>query len=410
MNSFIRKIAYGFTRKRIDESKLDILSIKLNSEDISYFNLSTNSIISFNYGGKLWYFRECPKVMKFDHYFSDAISRFFNSLKHLGISKEHFAQDIPIKIDFEDSVISSFKDYLDVKMKESGFFKKLSKVDTVSEKCDFSIWCNQTYDKDFFEKFGFGDVPEICYDILVYFLWNMRAAASAYRLLKIVRGSQYSYFSAVRSVSSRIVAEELCLEHMITDAKWCKIETDDGKSVFGLLSDSAPGKRMADIKPEPDSVLQRELNILNALDVICYQTDHGPNNYNVDYDYHICAFDNDNPATFLPIPLISTSLAGCAPLADKKGRILRPFLDSELADALNSLDRGKLRRRLKPYLNFLQIVALFSRINKLKRAVNKTRQADELFLLDREAWNSDTVKEELSGKYGITYLTKALKL
>lgn len=409
MNPLIRNIVYAITRKHIDERKLSIINIKLNKEDISYFNLSTNSITSFMYEGKLCYFRECPKILSLKDFFDDAINKFFVSLNNFGISKEHFSQDIPIKIDFNDNIVFKFKEYLDTLKEDSNFFKKLSKADLVSEKSNFSIWSNQIYDYAFFEKFGFYDVAEEYFDILVYFLWNMRSAASTYRILKIAKGKRYSYFSAARSISSRIVAEELGLENMITDAKWCVIETNDGKSMFGVLSNSASGKRMADITPEPAPTLQRELNLLNVLDVICFQTDHGPNNYNVDDKFHICAFDNDNPTTFLPIPSIFMSFSGCSPIADKKGIMMRPYFDKLLADKLNTFDREKLKKRLKPYLNSLQLFALFSRIDKLKKSVNKACQADNRFLLDCDEWNSDTVNKELSGKYGVTYFTKAIK-
>lgn len=58
MKNLIKSFILKFTYKHIDESKLKVISIKLKEQDLSYFNLSSNSIISFYYNEKLYYFRE----------------------------------------------------------------------------------------------------------------------------------------------------------------------------------------------------------------------------------------------------------------------------------------------------------------------------------------------------------------
>ena len=51
MNGFLRKIAYSFTKKHICEENLDVMEIKVDKKDISYFNLSTNNIMSLENEG-----------------------------------------------------------------------------------------------------------------------------------------------------------------------------------------------------------------------------------------------------------------------------------------------------------------------------------------------------------------------
>ncbi len=413
MKNLIKSFILKFTYKHIDESKLNVISIKLKEKDLSYFNLSSNSIISFYHNEKLYYFRECPKICSFNEYFNNSIDNFFKVINKNSVTKECFAQEIPIAIDFEEKTVFQFKKYIDNKKADKSFIKAMSAVDIVSKKCNFSIWENQKYDLSFLEKFGLFDLQKQLLDIAVYFLWYMRGISATYKTLKIACGKKYSYFSAVRSVSSRIIAEELHLEHMITDARWCRLELDNGDSVFGVLSESAKGVRMLDYSLEPNVSLQKELLNLNLLDLIMFQTDHGPNNYNAYLDDNgndrVCAFDNDNPYTLCPSPFVTFGFVGCKACINKKGAFLRPCLDKNTADNINNLDFRLLKNRLKPYLNHIQIRALIIRIKKIKRAIDKSAKANSNFLLNISDWEYGTLESELSGTYGETYLTKAIK-
>lgn len=413
MKNLIRMFAYILSLKKIDESKLDVEHIKVKSDDVLYFNLSSNQIISLVYEGKLYYFRECPKIASFKDFFNNYIDDFFETIRQIGINKEHFKQEFPINVDFKEEDIFDFKEYIYRKKLQKGFLRNLSKADLISQKINFSIWDNNIDIESILLEFGFQDVPNNTKEIAIYFLWYMRSVATNYRRLRITRSKSHSFFSSTKSIASRIVAEELKLEHTITNVRWCVLEIENRKEIFGLISDVAPGSRMMDSNVIPNGELQRELMNLNILDLLCFQVDHGPNNYNVYIDndkYSICAFDNDNPNTFLPYPGISHFRMAGTLLIDKNNMIMRPFFDKELAKRINNLDINVLRKRLKPYLNILQINALICRIQRLKRAIDKTQCSKANFLIDYMDWNKDTIEEELSGKYGDTYLTKSLKI
>lgn len=410
MKEFVRDCFYMLTYKRITEELIEPYEIRLKRGEISFFNLSTNGILSFARDGEILYFRECPELLTGDAYWEKAIRRFFESLDRLYISKEHFSQNIPIRLEFREEEISSFQEYIRDRWRDRPFRKALSSADRTAQKYGFSIWEEQTYDCAFFERFALYNLPHNCWDIAAYFLWYIRSICSNYRLGNIVRGEQHSFFSASKAYATQIVAEELGLAHLITQSQWCRVVVEDGETYFGLLSTSAPGNRMCDQRIRPDGSLQKELLDLNMLDVICHQPDHGPNNYNVarneDGKYSICAFDNDNPQTFFPWFSVFWTLAGCSPFADISG-ICRPYLDRDAMERLDRLNFGRLKRRLKPYLNPLQIAAVVYRICTLRRAVERTQRKNPDFLIRGTQWGEQTMEKEMSGMYGKTYLMKS---
>ncbi len=399
MKQLLRSAAYRLTSKRVDESKLETLNIQLTANDVSYFNLSSNPILSFIYEDKLCYFRECPRLCTKREWFLQAIEAFFETIGHLGISKEHFKQEIPIKLDFSDGETATFRSLINSKKQDKAFMKRLSKADKLCDKYGFSLWDGKGASNDLLEEFGFAEK-----DISVYFLWYMRSAAIRYRTLRIVRGKTHSFFCAVRSVASKMIAETLGVGGMITQSRFCVLNID-GKETLGVLSESANGTRAMDTDITPSVTLQRELTNLHALDIICNQPDHGPNNYNVTPSGSVCAFDNDNEKTFFPFFSVNCVCAACASFVDKNGRINRPSFDKALAESITTVDLKSMDKMLKPYLNYLQRAALKSRLKRLRKAI----LCSDSLLLDSDVWSLESLNEEINGKYGKTYLTRLLK-
>lgn len=406
MKRLMRSLAFNLTKKRIDENKLDVKRISVKSHTVSYFNLSSNAIVSFIYEGRQYYFRECPRRGSKKTFFVNAMNSFFGALNKPFISKEHFKQELPLRLEYTEAELSAFRAYIDKKRQDKGFWQLLAAADNASEKCGFSIWDKDASANDFLAALGFDDAGEDIKPIAIYFLWYMRGAAATYRTLNVARGKRYSFFNGVRSVSTWIIADALGLGHMITRAEWCFLEIEDQKTLFGVLSDAAPGVRMADMEAVLDGTLQKELTSLNVLDVICYQPDHGPNNYSISPSGTVCAFDNDNPRTLFPAVSVTGSLAGCSPLVGEDGKVARPYMDKALAERLKGLNSAALGKELKPYLNLLQIWALKRRIKKLVNAIKNTEFKG--LLLEKDGWSMGTAKEEINGNYGTTYLTKAV--
>ncbi len=407
MKSLLRTLAFGLCRKRIDESHIESVHMTLEREELRFFSLSTNTIISFERDGQLYYFRECPKVLPFADYCRQNIDEFFNNLRRVGIHESHFKQKIPIPVCFPDDTIERFRADIDRRLADPSFIAMLRRLDVTAVRQGFSIWDDPHFDTAYAKRLGLDGVTKELLDISIFFLWYMRSVALNYKTLHVVRGNTYSYFNASKSIASAIVAEELGLSSLITDARFCTLEIQGDKERFGVISPAADGCRMRDTAITPSGVLQRELLALNVLDGILYQPDHGPNNYNVSADHRICAFDNDNPHTFFPFFSLRHSLAGCCPLVDTHGMIARPFLDSAIAGALRDADVGRLKRRLRPYLNRLQIAALIYRLKRVNKAIADTQKARP-FLLETHAFNDHTVETEQNGDYGTTYLIRAI--
>lgn len=413
MKQILRDVAYYVTKKHIDERKLEYCTIKVSRKDLSFFGMSTNKILSFEYEGKVFYFRECVRLVESKVYWKRAIDEFFDSLDRISVRREHFAQQLPIITTFSEVEITTFRAYLESRIKEKKFCGILRNIDKISQKIKFSIWEKVQDNNLLFERFNMQNVPTDCSNIAIYFLWNMRSVADQYRKQNIVCGKTYSFFGASKAISSQIVAQEFGLTEMITLSMWCKLYVDDEAEYFGLLSHAAPGHRMIDSDILPTGKIQKELLCLNVLDVICNQPDHGPNNYSFNAcsgeGISICAFDNDNSQTFFPWMSIKRKLSGCDPIVDKRGYINRPYFDMELFNKLINVDFKKITKLLNPYLNIIQILALCCRIKYIRKAINKTVKIRPDFLLSSSEWNEATVAKELSGWCKNTYFTKAFK-
>ena len=405
MRYLLRLFRNALSRKRIDEDALDIGTLSLRADELSWFYLSTNAICSFVHEGKRFYFRECPPIREPREYFLDAVDRFFSMAERSWIDPAHFGQEIPIAIHFDEEVVSAFRGYLERSCKDGSLIKRLSRADELSQAMNFSIWDGQTheYTEDFFRAFGLEALPLECREIAVCFLWYMRGIAAAYKTQSLVRSRTHSWFSAVRSVATKIVADAVGLGHMIPKTRLCRLELEDGSAMLGVLCEAAKGNRMSDTQVTADASLQRELTDLNILDLICFQPDHGPNNYNVyreGGEYRVCAFDNDNPNTFLPFPFVSRNFCGCSPIVSAKGRYDRPYMDGALLLAVRNLNVALLKKELKPYLNFLQTFALLFRLRVIKKALKKAPRMLE----------GNMLTGELNGRYGKTYLTIAAEM
>lgn len=409
VKDFIRKVSFNTLRKKIDEKAISWSEVVVNKEDVVYFCLSTNPVVSINYNNNQYYFRECINLSSKKDFLHKRITCFFKFINNNNFHEMGFKQELPIKVDFEKSVVDEFSDYMNDLCSDEKFINKMLQIDVNLRKIGYSIWINpQEIDIETLNQLGLKDLDEKYFDIALYFIWQMRSASNVLRNANLVRGKNLSYFSASRTISTQIVAENLGLNKIVPESEWCKLKIDDIE-FFGVLSKAAEGVRGCDCKIEPSVELQQRLTELHLFDVICFQQDHGPNNYNIyveDGKEVVCAFDNDNDNTFFPISRIDLSLSGCSPLFDGKGNIKRDVYSNELSKKIINTDINNLCKLLKPFLNLLQRNALKNRFIKVKKSlelmqnknisVNKNNSA--LYYLEKE----------LSKEYGETYLTRLL--
>ena len=223
-----------------------------------------------------------------------------------------------------------------------------------------------------------------------------------------------TYFAS-RGIATYRLSELLGLYGYIPRTRYVSLAVKGGRNRFGSFMDVASGVHYDDYsKLDAEHIitpaLQRSLTSLNLLDALTYEKDHRLNNYNVVLDENgyasgVCAYDNDAHLTFFvsPSPIFQT-YAGCTPFV-KDGMITRPYLDKKFALHFLSLENSDVHNCLNDYCNALQIWAVCQRMKKIQNAIKVTMKKKKDFLIDSEAWNECTIKEELSGKYGITYLS-----
>lgn len=227
-------------------------------------------------------------------------------------------------------------------------------------------------------------------------------------------GGNYCMFGYNRAKAQCVVAKHLGLENLICSISLGKIERN-GQMIFGSLMARAPGVNPNSLsRGKLDSYaspqLLSSLISLNLLDVICNEKDHRPGNYNVILDKFgkgcsVVAFDNDSPLSFFPtIKVNMTSYFGSSAMIDTNGCINRVGLDARLADRILKINFGILSLDLKPYLNRLQIFTLKRRIMRVQEAIIRTIRIKRNFLRKGGDWSDTDVLEDLSGKYGRTYL------
>lgn len=403
LKKVIQRILFLLSKKRVTIDNNSVSSIKLSKNSLSVFSLSTNPIISFEIDGELFFFRECNKIYKKREFFKNAIQRFFDFIELQKVNKEIFKEKIPIKISFSEKEIIEFKKYILTKKDERPFYKKLVKTDKICGETGFNIWQTRSYDETFFSEFGLDDLKSDLFDIAVLFLWHMRSSCLLFRTQKISRYDGYSFFSASKTVASKIVAEELGLSHMIVDARPVCLSLDNDVKLFGILTPKAPGFRALDLQIQANSLLQKELHDLCLLDKICFQTDHGADNYNIycdDKTCFVCAFDNDNPYAFSPLPYVKTN---------RGGGFLFPVISNGIFEKIKNVDFKTLKKRLTPYLNAAQVNSLIYRMRSIQKSMIKAQKMGTLNVLNENDWTEELLHKELFGEFGETYLTALIK-
>lgn len=389
---------------KIKEDAIVWQAVSVKKQDVICFNLSTNPLLGFKQEGQLYFFRECPSKQSRKQQIRVGIDRFFAYIHNDQVEKLNFAQELPIQISFDPETVAEFKSYIDEKQ-SGAFLKKLSNAYNLLNGVGYSIWAEDNRVPDaLFAQLGLTDLKDELVPIATYFLWCMRAVMASFETQIPVKGKSRYYYNGVRAMSTEIVAKLLQAEDLVTRSNWCRLDIE-GDVRYGVLSKAAEGKRAADMTCPLTGALQRDLISLHVLDALCFQQDHGPNNYNIIQSdgakSSVCAFDNDNPNTFFPINRVDMPLAGCAPLVSD-GRFNRPYISKTLAENLLHLDQGKLIEALSPWLNNMQIKALLLRLQQLQNAVEHSDAA----MLNDDDWNEETVQAELTGTYGKTYLVK----
>lgn len=248
---------------------------------------------------------------------------------------------------------------------------------------------------------------KVIFDFLEY-SWS---EISNYRMNAGIHG--FHSYNSNRALAQYKVAEILGVKWLMPEIEYAKIKVDEGPIRFGTLSMVAEGVNPTKVDNKRLKLMpsvQRELNILHILDVICFEKDHRPGNYYVKQNKEgeltgISVFDNDSPASFFIWPSVRFSTYyGCVPLLDSNNCFAIGYIDKCFFDKLNSVKFEELTSNLSPFLSKVQIISLFFRIKSIIKGVEHAIAQNKVKVLGKEQWTMDTLKDELSGRYGQTYL------
>ena len=226
---------------------------------------------------------------------------------------------------------------------------------------------------------------------------------------------QGGYFKAFtpelgKKLAYEALAKQLGIERLVPHTKLC-FAVIDGLLIKGSIQEKSKGKdvwevpkkiRKKSITPE----FQRDINILRLFDVICHERDHSLNNYFAVSDSHnryvtVSAFDNGGIGSFnLHTDISFSTYYGCTPLIDKKGIFTSPYVDKEFTDQILELPIRKIFKNLYPYIGIPVIITTIIRLQKVRYCIKHCK----FKLVESSSWNERTIEDELSGKYGNTYL------
>lgn len=236
----------------------------------------------------------------------------------------------------------------------------------------------------------------------------------SYKLNGGVRRDQPQVYNAIRAISYYKMAQLLGLERLVPETRFIKVILNRDVRL-GSWMEEANGISFLEIMGENrkdmvNPILQRELLNLNLLDVICYEKDHRPDNYNVLIDEHgkvysISVFDNDSPMSFFVSGNVCfETYDGCSELVKKDKSINRPFLCKNTCEKILNMDECLLDETFSGLLTSIQIYYLKKRIHNLQEAIRNSCKSHTCVLLGDDEWCENTVKTELEGDFGLTYL------
>lgn len=214
-----------------------------------------------------------------------------------------------------------------------------------------------------------------------------------------------------RGLATTRIANILGLSNVVVDSKYTILKCVGCPDRFGIIMEPAKGVSYDVVKKMSNKGItgdfQRQINDLQVLDAVCRQVSHTIHNYFVGVSKEniiesIQAFDHDK--SFSCDTNLKQQVASTQGIINGNGEIVIPYLSKSTADKILNLKEEDVKQVLSEILNEEEINATNIRINILKEAIKKTIKSRPKFLLNHNEWGTDTLKEQLSGKYGNTYL------
>ncbi len=366
----------------------DLGTVQLDAAE-EYILDYTNNVIVFRIDGKKYYLKPSELHMSKNEYLERCFDKFFTDICH------------------DEAVRESVKKSLSLKKNRKKIFKMGAK--------DRRSPLNYYLTMGDAAPLGLPNMKGVHAASLRKFIFYLYGEIDSYKSNCGLGKGRRQTFGAVRSLAVRRLCDELSVD-IVPDTRYVSF-CGNGKAYCGTLTEDAPGTNICNVPASErmervTPTLLRALTDLNFIDVLIHDNDHRANNYHVISDadgkyVDVCSYDNDGPTVFMPTPATSVKTAvGYSPLV-KRGKINRPHMSRELAENILNFDRRKLTA-YRELLSRLQVSCLKRRMKTVQKAIAKTVGSNPLFLIDRDGWKSEHISEELSGKYGKTYLASLI--
>ncbi len=368
--------------------------VNVKNSNISWVSGLNNNIRVLEFNGNTKYFKECKKKLNEKAEVERIINDYFDEYL-----SGKFLQDKPLlmKTVFENDNLNRFI--------YAGFLW--------NRNSNLSKYMRDEIDSN---SLGINDcvAKKLNIDLKDFLLYASRELVQRCVSYDIHEGDLQTNL-AIRQVSTYRLAKLLGIDNLVVKSDFVKLLTNHGEKL-GVLTDKASGIATDEIKETDfiiDPTFQRDLVNLQILDTITNEQDHNPGNcfFKVKEGKltGVEAFDNEGGFG------LNTNLQNglcwgvISPLLTEENKINLPHVSKFLAQKILATENDDIKEILKDLLSDSQIDSCIKRFNILKSALNNTISENKKFLLTDEEWSRDTMSEEISEKYGNTYLTHFLR-
>ena len=242
----------------------------------------------------------------------------------------------------------------------------------------------------------------------------MKEGCTGYFKPCMKKGNKEVFDNLKNKLAYESLAKVFGLSEYIPHTDYCVLKTDK-KELVGCFQVPSKGSeiwkipswlRVKMILPE----FQRALSKMRLFDSLCHELDHSLNNYrpiisnNTEF-ISVSMFDNGGLGTFgRTSKIYCKTYYGLDPLFTDDNHFTIPHQDDELINKILNISFREVNSALSPYVSIDSILFTYLRIKKIRKAVKKDSRNGYLKLLTPDQWSQKTIDDELSGRYGRTYL------
>lgn len=227
-------------------------------------------------------------------------------------------------------------------------------------------------------------------------------------------GNKYDLQDAERLLAYESLARLFSLSEYVPHSEYCILKTES-EELFGTFQKPTEGIEIWTIPSAERSRMitprfQMSLSKMWLFDILCRELDHSLNNYRPVVNdkgefFTVSMFDNGSGGTFGRTSSISErTYYGVDALFSNDGHFCVPFQDNDLIEKICSVTFFDIVCSLFPFVGFQRSFFTWIRLLKIRKAIKNDLSRGYLQILEKKQWSDETIDDELSGKYGKTYL------